>query len=470
MGTGKTYVAAGVLRHLDLPSLVVCPEVAETGWRRAGEHLGTEFDVIGYEMLRTGRTPFGRWEFPKVGRLKTRLKCLTCQCFVPEIGPAPRCPYDPAGIHCVEVKTIPHNYGEFIFNPGVRALVFDEVHRCGAPDSLNAEMLLAARRQGIAALGLSATAGDSPLKFRALGAVLGLHSGDRQPTFWPWARKYNCRPSPHGGFYFAGKEADRRLIMARLNGEIFPEHGVRVRIADLGPGVFPECQITAELYDLGQNKAIEKLYVQMDEAIRELHSKSALDKSPELAVTKILRALQEIELLKVPVFVQLTEDALAQGYSVALFVSYTQTLNELCKQLKTECRIDGSQVGPAGKKRRSDCVDSFQAGTDRVIVANSAAGGICLSLHDTRGDSPRLGLVSPCSSAVNIRQVFGRLPRIGGKSPSLYRVVLAAGTREEATHRRLVPKLNQLDALNDADLFSSNLDLTERDLSSIFRA
>lgn len=463
-GTGKTFVSCAVVRELDLPTLVVCPDVARTGWLRAGAHMGVEFDVIGYEMLRTGRTPFGRWQFPLPKPRKTRLKCLTCQCFI-SADTSP-CPYHYSGTHCVEVKTLPHNYGRFTFNPGVRCLVFDEVHRCGDTDSLNSDMLLAAHQQAIQTLALSATAGDTPLKFKALGALLGLHSGERQPGFWQWSRLWNCRPSPHGGFYMAGNVEQRRKVMSRLNSEIFPDHGVRVKIADLGDA-FPECQITAELYDLNEGGAIDKLYAEMDEAIQALREHAAEDKQSHLTV--ILRALQEIELLKVPVFVQLTEDANAQGYSVAIFVSFTQTLNELCKRLKTDCRIDGSQVGAAGQKRRQKCIDSFQANTDRRLVANSAAGGVCLSLHDTRGDAPRLGLVSPCSSAVNIRQVFGRLPRAGGKSKSLYRVILAAGTREEKTHARLVPKLNQQDALNDADLFSSNLDLTEHELSSIFK-
>jgi hypothetical protein len=462
MGTGKTYVAAAVLRELDLPTLVVCPEVAQTGWRRAAEHLGTSFDVINYEMLRTGRTPYGRWQFPKTGPLKTRLKCTECQCWVEE--DTPRCPYGVHGIHCVETKTIPHNYGRFIFHPGVKAAVFDEVHRCKATDSLNAETLIAARRQGLRVLGLSATAGDSPLDFKALGYTLGLHELDEGVRFWTWVRRWNCRPSPHGGFRFAGDENERKQTMARLNSEIFPDHGVRVRTQDLPD--FPECQINAELYDLNEGKAIEKLYEQMDDSIRALRDKAAADKETHL--TLILRALQEVELLMVPVFVQLTEDANEQGYSVVNFVTFTQTLDELCKRLKTECRIDGSQVGPAGQKRRQSCIDSFQANRDRRLVCNSAAGGVCISLHDVHGGFPRVGHVSPCNSAVNIRQVFGRLPRIGSKSKSLYRVVLAAGTRQENTHRRLVTRLNQQDAFNDADLFASNLRLTEGELSDIF--
>jgi len=461
MGTGKTYVAGAVLRELNLPTLVVCPDVAKTGWLRAGEHLGVEFDVVGYEKLRTGKTPFGRWQFPKTGPLKSRLKCTVCQCWV-EDDTTPKCPY--GACHCVETKTIPHNYGRFLFHPEVKAAVFDEVHRCKATDSLNAEMLIAAKRQGLKTLGLSATAGDSPLDFKALGYVLGLHELDAGLRFWTWVRKWNCRPSPHGGFYFAGKEDDRKRTMARLNEEIFPDHGTRVRIKDLPD--FPECSISAELYDLAEGRAIDKLYEQMDDSIRALRDKAATDKESHLTV--IIRSLQEIELLMVPVFVQLTEDANEQGYSVANFVTFTQTLDELCTRLKTDCRIDGSQVGAKGKARRDDNIDAFQNNSHRVINCNSAAGGICITLADFDGSFPRVGHVSPCNSAVNIRQVFGRLPRIGAKSKSLYRVVLAAGTRQEHVHRRLVTRLNQQDAFNDGDLLASNLHLTEHELSGIF--
>jgi len=460
MGTGKTYVAAAVLRELDLPTVVVCPDVARTGWIRAGASLNVAYDVIGYEMLRTGRTPYGRWQFPKTGPLKTRLKCTQCQCWVED--KTPKCPYGP--VHCVEVKSIPHNYGSFIFHPAVKAAVFDEVHRCKATDSLQSEILIAARRQGLKTLGLSATAGDSPLDFKALGYVLDLHELDHGVRFWTWVRRWNCRPSPHGGFRFAGNEQERKQTMAKLNEKIFPDHGVRVRIKDLPD--FPESQITAELYDLAEGGAIEKLYEQMDDSIRALRDRAAADKESHLTV--IIRALQEIELLKVPIFVQLTEDANDQGYSVVNFVTFTQTLDELCRRLKTECRIDGSQVGPAGKKRRDAHIDSFQANRNRVINCNSAAGGICITLADFDGNFPRVGHVSPCNSAVNIRQVFGRLPRIGAKSKSLYRLILAAGTREEAVHRRLVTRLNQQDALNDGDLLASNLHLTEGELSDIF--
>jgi superfamily II DNA or RNA helicase len=329
----------------------------------------------------------------------------------------------------------------------VKSAVFDEVHRCKATDSLNAEMLIAARRQGLRVIGLSATAGDSPLDFKALGYALGLHELDSGVRFWTWVRRWNCRPSPHGGFYFAGKEDDRKRVMARLNEEIFPEHGVRVRRADLGSD-FPECQICPEAYDLPDGKKLDALYAEMSEALEALKTASNGDANSEHPLTRLLRARQQIEILKVPAFVSLAEDALAQGHSVALFINFTQTLHELCARLKTSCKIDGSQSGP----EREDCISAFQAGRERVIVINSRAGGIAISLHDTRGDAPRLGIVSPDFSAVNLRQVLGRLARDGGKSKSLYRIVFAARTEEEKVLKKVTMKLNQIDALNDGDL------------------
>jgi hypothetical protein len=135
--------------------------------------------------------------------------------------------------------------------------------------------------------------------------------------------------------------------MKSLNAEIFPSHGRRVRVADLGDA-FPKCQITAELYDLEGAGRIEQLYAEMNEAVLELQDFKTFDKSPDHPLTRLLRARQEIELIKVPLFCELTEDALAQGLHVAHFVNFRQTVDELCKRLRTNCRIDGTQIGAKG--------------------------------------------------------------------------------------------------------------------------
>jgi len=468
MGTGKTFTALAVMRALDVPTLVLCPQISITSWKRAGDLMGVEFDALNYEMVRTGRTPFGTWENMPTEKSESFLECSECQL---NIDGTLKCPHHPAGIHCAVVRKKEHNYGKFLWHNNIRLLVFDEVHRCGAVDSLNSDMLVGAKIAGIPVLGLSATVADSPLNFRALGYVLGLHHlVDRKdanlPGFYRWANRMGCRKSPFGGLQFMGNEDFRRHKMAALHQEIFPSRGTRVKIANLGDE-FPECHITAELYDLKESGRIDELYAEMDDAIRELNERKLGDRSLELPLTRILRAKQEIELLKVPLFEEVSLAWQEAGRTVGIFVNFTATLDALQKRLKWKCRIDGTQRGAKGQRERQGFIDDIQEDRERGILLNNQAGGVSISLHDITGRFPRGGAVSLPSSASAFRQLCGRFPRAGGKSKSFYRVILAAGTVEVKAHKQLSAKLNQIDALNDGDLWAANLPLTSHSLDAI---
>lgn len=472
MGTGKTAQALAVVRELDRPTLVVCPAVSMTGWKRMGERLDVKFSCLNYEMLRTGRTQYGEWENPKPKTSEKTYVCETCQQKFKSLEEVAsrRCPHHRIGIHCLVIKPKPHAYGKFKWCSGIKQIVFDEVHRCSALDSLQADMLIAARRLRIPTLGLSATAAESPLDFRALGYVLGLHSlvdNSSSPGFFKWAFARGVRKHPMGGFYFAVGEEHKKQIMAQLHAEIFPSRGARVRIDDLGTA-FPEVQVTAELYDIKEAGRIDSLYVAMDSAILQLNGERALDKCPEHPLTLLLRASQEIELLTVPVYEELVADALAQGLHVAIFVNYRRTVDELCRRLKTSCRVDGSQVGEYGRLQRELCIEDFQRDEEPVIVCSAAAGSESISLHDEHGKYPRLGLVAPGNDARRVRQILGRLRRATGKSKAFYRFICIADTVQVKTHKALSSKLNCMDALNDADLMAANLPLTRHALSDIF--
>lgn len=464
MGTGKTYAAGGVILELNVPTLVVCPAICVTAWAAMGKSLGVEFDVRNYEMVRTGRTPYGKWTNPPPDGPRDKfLKCNSCQIkFEPGEPIEPRCPHQFLGIHCVETLSTPHDYGKFLWSPAVELIVFDEIHRCAALDnSLQAEMLISAKRAGKRLLGLSATVADSPLSLRAIGYALNLHAlvdrkGGDVPGFYSWASRHHCRFFAGRGFTFSASEAVRHMVMGHLHEEVFPARGSRVKISDLGDK-FPETQITAEYYDIEKSDRIDDLYAEMDEALAILHGIASGDR--ENALTRILRARQEIELLKTPIFVELTNDALAEGKSVALFVNFRQTIEELCKKLKTQCRVDGSQTGVKGAATRQKNVSDFLTDAERKIVVSADAGGIGIDLDDKRGVFSRLGLVSLGFSARSARQVFGRLRRQGSKSKSIYRCILA-GQEEKKLHARLAPKLDHLDILNDGDLHATNLPLT----------
>jgi len=466
MGVGKTAQAVAAIRERDVPTLVVCPSVSISSWRRMGEHLNTKFSIVNYEMLRTGNSPFGQWEHPKTGPLETFFVCDSCQIKLDPQRPI-RCPHHHLGIHCIVKKVTPHNYGKFIFNSAVKQLVFDEVHRCSALDSLQADNLIAAKRQGIPTLGLSATVAEDPLDFRALGYVLGLHGLAGPRGFMPWAFARGVRKHPMGGFHFAAGDQRKREIMASINAELFTERGARVRIDDLGVA-FPEVQITSELYDLEGAGKLDELYARMDDAIRGLNSRAELDRCAEHPLTALLRNRERIELLTVPIYEQIVADAKAQGLHVAIFVNFRSTVDELCKRLKTNCRVDGSQVGERGAMERANNVERFQSDDEPVIILTQAAGGVSISLQDVLGKFPRLGLVAPGVSAQLFKQVFGRLRRATGKSKALYRIVLVAGTVQEKLHKVMQGKLNCMDAVNDADLWAANLPLITGNVADLF--
>ena len=456
MGAGKTFVSAAVASLLRLPTLVVCPAIAQTSWQRAAEHFGDRFSVVSYEMLRTGRAGFGKWANPNPKPVEWA-QCLFCQQRVDLAKPHP-CYCHPAGIHCIDLKKRSANYGAFSFHPGVKNIIFDEVHRCGALDSLNADILIAAKRQKLFITGLSATAACNPLGMRALGYTLDLHNldvdrlaaGQVIPSFSTWARSHGCRKDAafHGWKWLVG-ESKQREVMMSIRSQIIPDRGIRVAWTDI-PG-FPKRTITAELYDLDAPEKIDGCYKEMEESLVALAARADLDKDPDMKARIILRGRQQVELLKVPIFTELGRDYLTKGMSVVFFVNFRQTIDELFKRFPGARVIDGTERG------RQEALDLFQSNEINVLIVNGEAGGICCSMHDLDGLHPRVGLVSPGFSAVTLRQVFGRLHRDGGLSHCFYRVIFANKTVEVQVHRVVAPKLDNFDTLNDADLQPQNL-------------
>jgi len=449
-GVGKTAVASAIIRHLKLPTLVLTPQINIPNWEWMGKHLGVEFDVTNVEEVRTGKSLFGRWELPKPpGPLPTELRCTQCQLVVePEKGLP--CAY--GEFHCVETKKLPHRYGKFFWHPGIQFLVLDECHKYCALDSLNADMAIAARRQGIRTLAISATAADSPLGLKALGYLLGLHSLVGEDSFYRFAFRFGCRKRIFGGLEFGRDDDDRKVKMQALHRAIFPSRGTRVRIEDLGDA-FPECAITAELFDFGDAQRVNALYATMDEALAELQAMQLADKSPEHPFTKLIRARQALELLKTPLYAQLARDEVEAGNSVVIFVAFKATMDALCDALGVSARIEGGQSAALRDKTIQDYLDD----KTRILVTNVDCGGTALNLPDVRGKFPRVGIASLVYSSRKMRQLFGRLRRITSKTKSRYRVILAGGTKEEKIHAKMTAKLDAIDLLNDGDLLAANL-------------
>ena len=177
---------------------------------------------------------------------------------------------------------------------------------------------------------------------------------------------------------------------------------------------------------------------------------------------KLLRSQQKIELLKIPLFIQLTNDFIENNYSVVIFVNFTQTLESLSDQLYTDCVIYGQQTAEV----RQINIEKFMENKSKIIICNIKAGGVGISLHDKYGNYPRVSLISPTWSSIDLQQALGRIHRAGGKSKSLQRILYVANTVEEKIADKLQNKLKEINTLNNGDLDLTNI-IYERERKQI---
>lgn len=387
-GVGKTPVACHVLSKMRLPALIVCPKGVITSWKRTLSAFGVAAEVINYEKLRTGNTPFGKWE----GR-------------------------------------------RFAWSlPKDTVIVWDEFHRCKAPDTKNAKMVYAAKHNYHNML-LSATLAENPLEMRALGFLVNLHSWN---DWWTFCKRNGCRQNPWGGMEFGLKHRD--AVLGGIHKYLFNEWGFRIRISELGD-LFPETQITAEAVDFSED--IQGVYTKMEEEVAKLGSENFSAN----ALVAQLRARQEVELRKVSGLATMAQDAINEGMSVVIFTNFRESLD----QLRAILKCDGV-FGGQSEEERQRVVDEFQADQTRVVVCNIQAGGIGLSLHDVNGTYPRLALIMPCFDAKALKQVLGRVHRSGGKSKSIQKIIFASNSIEESICESVKSKLHNLDLVNDGIL------------------
>jgi superfamily II DNA or RNA helicase len=211
---------------------------------------------------------------------------------------------------------------------------------------------------------------------------------------------------------------------------------------------FPDCEVIPESYNMDEQDVnqINDIYHEMDAELERLAVVSKKDGVSELTIQ--LRARQKIELIKVPLIVDMVEEALTEGFSIAVFVNFTETLLALSERLKTTCVFDGKTPD----KVRDKNVELFQADDERVIIINVQSGGAGLSLHDLHGNFPRMSIISPSYSPVFMRQALGRIWRDDAKTKSIQKIVCVANTIEENVCRNVQAKLDNLDMLNDGDL------------------
>jgi superfamily II DNA or RNA helicase len=408
VGVGKTYVACGVARELEMDILIVCPKAVMESWRRViVNHFkmkGKLIGIINYERLRMGKSD---------------------------------------SLIASYVKNKKTHVEEFKWKiPKSTLIVWDESQKLKGASTQNSKVCLDALKEGYKMLFCSATNATNPLELRTVGMSLKLFENNKQYYQWLYAHGVS---KGRFGLQFNGNPD----VLKKLNKDIFIDRGSRLT-RDTIPN-FPESQIVAECYDMeddAKNK-INSIYEEMETELAKLNKKVKKEKKDGVnELTAILRARQKVELVKVPLFVEMAEEALENGMSVVLFLNFTETIDALSKRLNTKCIVNGV----VSDIQRQNNIDDFQADKERVILVNIAAGGAGLSLHDINGKYPRIAIISPSYSAVLMRQATGRVWRDSAKSKSIQKIVFVAKTVEEKVCDSVNEKLKNMDLLNDGDL------------------
>ena len=444
-GAGKTYIALAACAELGLTPFVIAPLAVLPAWKRAAEFMGVPLgDVTNYDKARMGSASF-------IAKNKEANRHKHERTFAFN----PRQTNGLFGVVAEDFKPV---------------LIYDECQKVKNHTSLQGQMMADTALQGCKILALSATAAKDPTEMYSIGLALGLHEGGE--SFNAWAIKYGCRKSGFG-IKFTDNPRAAADILGRLHRTIFPSKGTRIRSADVPD--YPENNVSASLID---SKEIVQAYEKLDDDLAKieadyLNGGDAVEQGARTlaAITKARRAS---ELGKLDWIVEETQELLADGNQVVIFLNFREHLAIVRDALKLgyppvwgtawigkRQEVDEETGysrwvdidGPAQKPEdRQALIDDFQNGKKRVLLVSLQAGGAGISLHDVNGIAPRHAIISPSYSAIDLVQAVGRIWRAGSKSKATQRIVYAAGTIEEEIAASVTSKIANIESINDGDL------------------
>lgn len=418
MGTGKTLVAIEVAKSLGYRPLVVAPKSTHPAWIETLKEQNLDpLDVITIQSLT--RSKKQKWYDHD---------------YVKEKLPFPGARY---------AEKI-HKYDHTRWNDEVVSIIWDEVHDTQTPFSGHSRALVDAKgRFNIMA---SATAAKDPSELWAIGFILGQHSIN---DFREWACEHGCYRALGKTVKFQNT-AFGQVGLQKLHRTLYPEYGTRIDRSEMAE-YFPDNQVITDPLDFDDKGGINKLYEEVSDLIDKITDlEGRIDLSDEHApLVENTRAAQKIEAYKIPVMLDLINEAIRDGFWIVVFTQYRDTQEAISAKLSAipHSRIVGGQSG----KQRANQVALFQDGTHQVALATIDAGGTGLNLHDTHGSRPRMAIISPTWKEKVLHQTLGRTDRAGAQSPVLQRFMFAKGTIEESMAESVRQKLNNLDTLHGSN-------------------
>jgi hypothetical protein len=334
--------------------------------------------------------------------------------------------------------------GKFTWkHPGEIVIILDEAQALRHDDTLTVRCCSAAVRQGIPIIVASATIATSPIEMRFAGRISGLHKGDDD-----WHRFL-----VNHGCYNKGKSYvwdGKHHHLLRINTQLFPWRGARVRKQDLGEEC-PETTIETLPFDIPEAAKVEAEWKATEDMLRRL----ALQMSaPQLRIKEQQAHMQmwkKCEMLLVPYLADRIKKDVRDGKSVAVFMNFNESRIGLSKLLNTSAGFYGGQP----LKKRQYWEREFQADRQHVLVNNIGAGGASVSLHDVNGWRARVSYIMPTDHVIKMEQATGRVDRVGGKSASQQFIPFVAGSMTEKMIHRTRQKMLRIATINDGSMAAS---------------
>jgi len=423
-GVGKTYNAAATCIELNRRPIIICPKTLIFNWKSVLEYFGVkEYDIVNFETMRNGKTY-------KTEKYKSRKQSP----FLDRVEP------DPENVH----KSI------YEWNlPDDAIIIIDEGHRCKDPKTDNGKLLMSTKQaiqQKIPVLVLSATICEKFTDMKIPFFLVNKIPSTRNFNHYVGTLKQRYpqhlvkrKNFPNEVNYQNARENAQSMIIY----EEIKEYMARIRIKDLGDK-FPSNQWCAQQFIAEESDKIAEAY---DEIA--IHMQELKNHPGQNHLAKIQKLKQEIELRKVPIFIEQAQLYLDDHKSVIIFVNYLDTLQILVEELDIRCKIYGDQT----MEERQEAIDLFQTNQEKIIICQMRAGGVGISLHDLHGGHPRVTLINYPDSASDLLQAMGRAPRAGAKTPVLQRIIFVANVEyEKQIMKNINRKLANVSILNDGDL------------------
>lgn len=402
-GTGKTYTASALCRWKRRKAIVICPKPVVETWFGVLTYFGVEIlGVANYEAIKNGKY----YETVEMFQNDKR-------------------------IHCPYIQVVRGDNNEIDFEwdfPDDTIIIFDEAHKGKNHITINSQLLVSTKKvlaDNVKMLILSATITDKIDCFRVAAFLLGLSQYGKH-AYRAWLRQ------------LAQLYPNDTQVNA-IHKIMYPKYGSRMRIHDIKISddvrintLFKNNDVRAMTYQMSPEveKEITDAYHDIDTAITALKNKQQLE---TCALTVILRARQRIEMLKVPTIIMLAMEYLLNDNNVVIFVNFNETISSLFEALDefVQTEFPGSFVtfirGNQSVDERKYNIASFQSDRSRLMIANIQAGGVGVSLHDLNGRFPRVALISPTWSSIDLKQVIGRIHRADAKTNAVQRIIYCKG-------------------------------------------